>query len=111
MAVSTIASYDVYKEYINPRASNKQLMRVNHGVVIFWVSPILFVEILKLIYTAYQAVFMSGFSSVWHHIGLDLNFLVRTCQTLSIICANMLQLWASSISWVWPPLEPSSQLV
>ncbi|KII84015.1 hypothetical protein PLICRDRAFT_95677 [Plicaturopsis crispa FD-325 SS-3] len=57
VAVSTIVSYDVYKEYFNRNATNKQLMWVNHATVIFW------------------AVFMSGFSSVWVHIGLDLNFL------------------------------------
>jgi Na+/proline symporter len=31
VAVSTIASYDVYREYFNKTATNVQMMRVNHA--------------------------------------------------------------------------------
>ncbi|KAF1952021.1 hypothetical protein CC80DRAFT_552776 [Byssothecium circinans] len=35
IAVSSILSFDVYKTYINPKASDKKLVRVSHSTVIF----------------------------------------------------------------------------
>ncbi|KAJ3517073.1 hypothetical protein NLJ89_g741 [Agrocybe chaxingu] len=36
IAVSTILTYDVYKAYINPRATDAQILRVSHAMVAFY---------------------------------------------------------------------------
>nr|ODN92864.1 hypothetical protein L204_05033 [Cryptococcus depauperatus CBS 7855] len=78
VAVSTIASYDIYREYFNKAATNKQMMRVNHAVVIFW------------------AIFMAGINSVFAHIGLNLNFLfyfMAICTSGSVFPIGLLMCW------------------
>ncbi|WVN91191.1 uncharacterized protein L203_106448 [Cryptococcus depauperatus CBS 7841] len=74
VAVSTIA----YREYFNKAATNKQMMRVNHAVVIFW------------------AIFMAGINSVFAHIGLNLNFLfyfMAICTSGSVFPIGLLMCW------------------
>ncbi|PPQ88172.1 hypothetical protein CVT25_005137 [Psilocybe cyanescens] len=36
IAVSSILTYDVYKTYINPKATEEQILRVGHGAVAFY---------------------------------------------------------------------------
>ncbi|KIV97519.1 hypothetical protein, variant 3 [Exophiala mesophila] len=57
VAVSTIFSYDLYREYINKSATNAQMMKANHIVVVLW------------------AIFLASIDTAFVHIGLDLNFL------------------------------------
>ncbi|WVQ94814.1 hypothetical protein IAU59_001897 [Kwoniella sp. CBS 9459] len=78
VAVSTIMSYDVYREYINKKATNAQLMRVNHIAVVAW------------------AIFLAGIDSVFSHIGLDLNFLfyfMAVCTSGSVFPIGLLMCW------------------
>ncbi|OCF44415.1 hypothetical protein I317_01675 [Kwoniella heveanensis CBS 569] len=78
VAVSTIMSYDVYREYFNKKATNTQLMRVNHIAVVAW------------------AIFLAGIDSVFSHIGLDLNFLfyfMAVCTSGSVFPIGLLMCW------------------
>ncbi|WWC97813.1 hypothetical protein V866_004700 [Kwoniella sp. B9012] len=78
VAVSTIASYDVYREYFNKSATNSQMMTVNHSVVIAW------------------AIFLAGINTVFAHIGLDLNFLfyfMAVCTSGSVFPIGLLMCW------------------
>ncbi|WWC64302.1 uncharacterized protein I303_106912 [Kwoniella dejecticola CBS 10117] len=78
VAVSTIASYDIYREYFNKQATNTQMMRVNHAVVIGW------------------AIFLAGINTVFAHIGLDLNFLfyfMAVCTSGSVFPIGLLMCW------------------
>lgn len=34
IAVSSILSFDIYKTYINPKASDKRLVKVSHAAVV-----------------------------------------------------------------------------
>lgn len=34
VAVSSIGSYDIYKTHINPKASDKQILKVDHILII-----------------------------------------------------------------------------
>ncbi|WWC73360.1 uncharacterized protein I206_107327 [Kwoniella pini CBS 10737] len=78
VAVSTIASYDIYREYFNKQATNSQMMNVNHAVVIGW------------------AIFLAGINTVFAHIGLDLNFLfyfMAVCTSGSVFPIGLLMCW------------------
>ncbi|KAM0755832.1 SSS family solute:Na+ symporter [Meredithblackwellia eburnea MCA 4105] len=57
VAVSSLVTYDIFRPYFRPAATNNEMLNVSHGVVVAW------------------AIFMAGISSVFYHIGLDLNFL------------------------------------
>jgi len=56
VAVSTLCSYDIYRTYINPGASGKQIIRVSRIVIIVF------------------GLTMGVFGIVLHHIGLNLNW-------------------------------------
>jgi Na+/proline symporter len=57
ISVSSISAYDVYKTYINPKATGKQLMKVNY-----------------ISMTAF-ALFMGGFSTMLYYIGVGMGYL------------------------------------
>ncbi|KIV79062.1 hypothetical protein PV11_06649 [Exophiala sideris] len=78
VAVSTIFSYDIYREYFNKNATNVQMMRVNHAVVIFW------------------AIFLAGIDTAFAYIGLDLNFLfylMAVCTSGAVFPIGLLMCW------------------
>ncbi|WRT68788.1 uncharacterized protein IL334_005768 [Kwoniella shivajii] len=78
VAVSTIASYDIYREYFNKSATNVQMMAVNHTVVVVW------------------AIFLAGINTVFAHVGLDLNFLfyfMAVCTSGSVFPIGLLMCW------------------
>lgn len=54
ISVSSIVSFDIYKQYINPNAKNHQVFRVNHFGVIFF------------------GLFSAGFTLMLHHVGVDM---------------------------------------
>jgi len=56
VAVSTLCSYDIYRTYINPGASGKQIIRVSRIVIVVF------------------GLTMGVFGIVLHHIGLNLNW-------------------------------------
>ncbi|KAG9793324.1 hypothetical protein KCU88_g664, partial [Aureobasidium melanogenum] len=78
VAVSTIFSYDVYREYINKAATNVEMMRANHAVVIIW------------------AIFLAGIDTAFAYIGLDLNFLfylMAVCTSGAVFPIGLLMCW------------------
>ncbi|KAF7561741.1 hypothetical protein G7046_g2398 [Stylonectria norvegica] len=78
VAVSTIFSFDIYREYINKTATNAQIMKVNHAVVILW------------------AIFLAGIDTAFVHIGLDLNFLfylMAVCTSGAVFPIGLLMCW------------------
>lgn len=56
IAVSSLVAYDIYREYINPEATGKQILNVSRGVVVVF------------------GVFMGCFSLALHEIGLNLGW-------------------------------------
>ncbi|GAQ46261.1 hypothetical protein AtubIFM57143_000795 [Aspergillus tubingensis] len=56
IAVSSILSFDVYREYINKAASDRDIIRASHFGVIFF------------------AAFSAGFSTMLHYVGIDLGW-------------------------------------
>ncbi|KAE9977030.1 hypothetical protein EG328_002299 [Venturia inaequalis] len=54
---STVLSYDVYKTYINPKATDSQVLRAGHWCV------------------AGMAIFMAAFGSMLHGVKIDLGFI------------------------------------
>lgn len=57
IGVSTVLSYDVYKTYINPKATDAQVLHAGHWCV------------------AGFAIFMAGFGSMLHGVKIDLGFI------------------------------------
>lgn len=78
IAVSSIFSFDVYRTYINPNASDKQVIRASHWTVIVF------------------GIFVSGFATALHYGGIDLNWMGYFLAT--IICPGMFPL-AFTILW------------
>jgi Na+/proline symporter len=56
IAVSSILSFDVYREYFNKTATDRDLIRSSHFGVIFF------------------AAFSAGFSTMLHYVGIDLGW-------------------------------------
>ena len=56
IAVSSILSFDVYREYFNRSASDRDIIRWSHFGVIFF------------------AAFSAGFSTMLHYVGIDLQW-------------------------------------
>ncbi|OKL61514.1 hypothetical protein UA08_03103 [Talaromyces atroroseus] len=78
VAVATIFSYDIYREYVNPTATNSQLMRINHATVIGW------------------AIFLACINTAFAYIGLNLNFLfylMAVCTSGSVFPIGLLMCW------------------
>ncbi|KAI9934502.1 hypothetical protein MW887_000116 [Aspergillus wentii] len=78
IAVSSIFSFDVYRTYINPHASDKQVIRVSHWTVVLF------------------GIFASAFATALHYGGIDLNWIGYFLAT--IICPGMFPL-AFTILW------------
>lgn len=57
IAVSSIISFDLYRTYINPNASDRAIITVSHAGVIFF------------------GLFAAGFAVMLHYVGTDLNWL------------------------------------
>ncbi|KAK0750913.1 sodium symporter family protein [Schizothecium vesticola] len=90
IAVSSIVSYDIYKTYINPAATGKQLMRVNYiGMVAF-------------------ALFMAGFSTLLNHIGISMGYLYVMMGVIissAVLPATLTLLWSGQ-SWAAATFAP-----
>ncbi|OQD82412.1 hypothetical protein PENANT_c021G10370 [Penicillium antarcticum] len=56
IAVSSILSFDVYREYVKKKATDRDLIRSSHFGVIFF------------------AAFSAGFSTMLHYVGIDLGW-------------------------------------
>ena len=82
ISVSSISAYDIYKTYINPRATGKQLMRVNY-----------------ISMTAF-ALFMGGFSTMLYYIGVGMGYLYLLMGVIissAVAPAAMTMIWAQQV--------------
>ena len=83
ISVSSITAYDIYKTYINPRATGKQLMRVNY-----------------ISMTAF-ALFMGGFSTMLYYIGIGMGYLYLLMGVIissAVVPAAMTLIWKDQVS-------------
>ncbi|KAF4462672.1 urea active transporter [Fusarium albosuccineum] len=78
IAVSSIVSFDIYRTYINPKAHDKQVIRVSHWAVVGF------------------GLFASAFATALHYGGIDLNWMGYFLAT--IICPGMFPM-AFTILW------------
>lgn len=72
MAASSIISFDVYKKYINPKATNSQIIRVSHISVVFF------------------GLFCGGFSVMLHYVGINMTWFGYFLSI--VICPGVLPL-------------------
>lgn len=90
IAVSSIVTYDIYKTYINPNATGKQLMRVNYiGMVCF-------------------ALFMAAFSTALYYIGISMGYLYVMMGVIissAVLPATLTLLWSDQ-SWAAATFAP-----
>lgn len=78
ISVSSIVSFDIYKRYINPLATNKQMINVAHyGVVCF-------------------GLFAAAFSVMLHYVGVDTTWMGYFCSM--VICPGVVPL-VLTITW------------
>ncbi|GKZ34523.1 hypothetical protein AbraIFM66950_004799 [Aspergillus brasiliensis] len=78
IAVSSILSFDVYREYINKAASDRDIIRASHFGVIFF------------------AAFSAGFSTMLHYVGIDLGW---TLYMLGVVTCPGIFPMAFTILW------------
>ncbi|CUM65890.1 uncharacterized protein PRCAT00003540001 [Priceomyces carsonii] len=57
ISVSSIISFDIYRKYFKPHATDKQLINVSHAGVVFF------------------GLFSAGFSVMLHYVGVDMTWL------------------------------------
>ncbi|KAE8363799.1 Sodium:solute symporter family-domain-containing protein [Aspergillus caelatus] len=78
IAVSSILSFDVYREYFNKKASDRDIIRSSHFGVIFF------------------AAFSAGFSTMLHYVGIDLGW---TLYMLGVVTCPGIFPMAFTILW------------
>ncbi|RHZ56161.1 sodium:solute symporter family protein [Aspergillus thermomutatus] len=78
IAVSSILSFDVYREYFNRKASDRDIIRSSHFGVIFF------------------AAFSAGFSTMLHYVGIDLGW---TLYMLGVVTCPGIFPMALTILW------------
>jgi Na+/proline symporter len=78
IAVSSIGSFDIYRTYINPNATDKQIIRVSHWSVVGF------------------GIFAPAFATALHYGGIDLNWMGYFLATA--ICPGMFPM-AFTILW------------
>lgn len=83
ISVSSISAYDIYKTYINPKATGKQLMTVNYVAM-----------------TAF-ALFMGGFSTMLYYIGVGMGYLYLLMGVIissAVVPATLTLCWSGQVS-------------
>ena len=76
ISVSSISAYDIYQTYINPRASRKQLMRVNY-------------------------LSMTGFSTMLYYVGVGMGYLYLLMGVIissAVLPATLTLIWSGMVS-------------
>ncbi|KAK1995033.1 sodium symporter family protein, partial [Colletotrichum falcatum] len=90
IAVSSICTYDIYKTYINPAATGKQLMRINYiGMGVF-------------------ALLMAGFATGLNYIGISMGYLYLMMGVIissAVLPATLTLLWDGQ-SWAAATFSP-----
>lgn len=90
ISVSSISAYDIYKTYINPNATGKQLMRTNY------ISMTVF------------AIGMGGFSTMLYYIGVGMGYLYLLMGVVissAVVPATLTLVWAGQ-SWAAATFSP-----
>lgn len=90
ISVSSILTYDVYKTYINPKASGKQLIYISYAGVLFF------------------ALALAGFSTGLYYIGISLGYLYLMMGVIisaAVIPATLTLLWSGQ-SWAAATFAP-----
>ncbi|EJT78136.1 hypothetical protein GGTG_03238 [Gaeumannomyces tritici R3-111a-1] len=94
IAVSSICTYDIYKTYINPGATGKQLMRVNYiGMVCF---------------ALFFALFMAAFATALYYIGISMGYLYLMMGVIissAALPATLTLMWSGQ-SWAAATFSP-----
>ncbi|VVT46620.1 uncharacterized protein SAPINGB_P001304 [Magnusiomyces paraingens] len=78
ISTSSIATYDIYKSYINPKASGKTLILISHSALIFF------------------AFSMAGFSVGLYYVGISMGYLYLLMGVIisaAVIPASLTLLW------------------
>ncbi|KAL8382304.1 hypothetical protein RB595_006208 [Gaeumannomyces hyphopodioides] len=90
IAVSSICTYDIYKTYINPSATGKQLMRINYiGMVCF-------------------ALFMAAFATALYYVGISMGYLYLMMGVIissAVLPATLTLMWSGQ-SWAAATFSP-----
>ena len=84
IAFSSVTTYDIYRIYINPMATGKQLVRVSHISVIFF------------------ALFMGALSIVFNYIGVTAGWLISfvgIILTPEVGAVTMTMFWTKMTKW------------
>ena len=95
VAVSSIATYDIYKGYFKPAATGSQLITVTHAAVIAW------------------AVIIAGFSTGLYYIGISMGYLYLLMGVIissAVLPAGLTLLWSRQ-SWAAATLSPPLGLI
>lgn len=90
ISVSSIFTYDVYKTYINPKASGKQLIYISYVGVFFF------------------AVALAGFSTALYYIGISMGYLYLMMGVIisaAVVPATLTLLWSGQ-SWAAATFAP-----
>ncbi|TDZ61839.1 putative urea active transporter 1 [Colletotrichum trifolii] len=90
IAVSSICTYDIYSTYINPKATGKDLMKINYiGMGVF-------------------ALVMAGLSTGFNYIGISMGYLylmMGVCISSAVLPATLTLLWSGQ-SWAAATFSP-----
>ncbi|KAL3292054.1 sodium symporter family protein [Colletotrichum asianum] len=90
IAISSICTYDIYKTYINPAATGKQLMRINYiGMAAF-------------------ALVMAGLATGFNYIGISMGYLYLMMGVIissAVLPATLTLLWSGQ-SWAAATFSP-----
>ncbi|TEA13910.1 putative urea active transporter 1 [Colletotrichum sidae] len=90
IAVSSICTYDIYSTYINPKATGKDLMKINYiGMAVF-------------------ALVMAGLSTGFNYIGISMGYLylmMGVCISSAVLPATLTLLWSGQ-SWAAATFSP-----
>ena len=95
VAVSSIATYDIFKGYFKPNATGAQLITVSHTAVITW------------------AVVIAGFSTGLYYIGISMGYLYLLMGVIissAVLPASLTLLWSRQ-SWAAATFTPPLGLI
>ncbi|KAF1987589.1 Na+/solute symporter [Aulographum hederae CBS 113979] len=90
ISVSSILTYDVYKTYINPKASGKRLIWISYGGVVFF------------------AIALAAFSTGLYYIGISMGYLYLMMGVIisaAVLPATLTLLWSGQ-SWAAATFSP-----
>ncbi|EME46110.1 hypothetical protein DOTSEDRAFT_148063 [Dothistroma septosporum NZE10] len=94
IAVSSIWTYDIYKTYVNPKASGRRLIYMSHTSCVIY------------------AIIMAGFSTGLHYAGISMGYLYLLMGVIisgAVLPASLSLLWSNQ-SWTAATFSPVMSL-